>query len=459
VPRPDVGSWEDGVSEAKRVLLAEDSRMLRSAIARHLEGVGFTVAAASDGQEALALHRQAPFPVALLDYELPDTEGLTLMARIKEIEPAAEVVIMTSVGTEEIAARALNGGASAYLTKTTRGDMLAILQRYLDEAFHKRALLIQNRRLLEELRSHNEQLEGLVRERTEELETAYAHLEDLDRMKFDLITLVSHQIRTPLASILGYSELILQGCFEGDAEGMTSAVRDIHGQGIRLSRFVEDATSYLAWRSGHVDVVPDTFDASAVVADVLRVLDDRIQGKRLTLDVEVEGQAVVTSDSGHYGEVVRRVLANATEYSDPGGRIRISISHATQPDGDADALLTRIQDEGRGISAEAMKGLFRPLEVCRDLRNHSDGNGLGLAICWEILRALGGRIALRSDGLGKGCQVDIWIPLAPEKGARSRRYDRGEPIGTLSSRYGIGKSGDFSSPQRGEATKEACEAR
>ncbi|HNT44343.1 MAG TPA: response regulator, partial [Syntrophorhabdaceae bacterium] len=99
------------------ILIVEDEQTQRSLLGGLLRKEGYTIGEASDGESALALFQKDIFEIVLLDYRLPDTDGLSLLKRIKEINPATEVVMVTAFGSIENAVGALKAGASEYLTK------------------------------------------------------------------------------------------------------------------------------------------------------------------------------------------------------------------------------------------------------------------------------------------------------------------------------------------------------
>lgn len=128
------------------ILIVEDEETQRSLLGGLLSKEGYTVGQASDGESALALFQNDIFEIVLLDYRLPDTDGLTLLRRIKEINPATEVVMITAFGSIENAVGALKAGASEYLTKPIDLDDLLFKLRKVEE----RTYLIRENMVLRE---------------------------------------------------------------------------------------------------------------------------------------------------------------------------------------------------------------------------------------------------------------------------------------------------------------------
>ncbi|MDD3845228.1 MAG: sigma-54 dependent transcriptional regulator [Syntrophorhabdaceae bacterium] len=131
------------------ILIVEDEEAQRSLLGGVLKKEGYTVGEAPDGQSALALFQGDIFEIVLLDYRLPDTDGLSLLRKIKEINPATEVVMITAFGSIENAVGALKAGASEYLTKPIDLDDLLFKLRKVEE---KTYLIRENMVLRETLR-------------------------------------------------------------------------------------------------------------------------------------------------------------------------------------------------------------------------------------------------------------------------------------------------------------------
>ena len=131
------------------ILIVEDEDTQRSLLGGLLRKEGYTVGEAADGESAAALFQKEIFEIVLLDYKLPDTDGLTLLKKIKEVNPATEVVMITAFGSIENAVGALKAGASEYLTKPVDLDDLFFKLRKIEE---KTYLIRENMILRETLK-------------------------------------------------------------------------------------------------------------------------------------------------------------------------------------------------------------------------------------------------------------------------------------------------------------------
>lgn len=247
----------------------------------------------------------------------------------------------------------------------------------------------------------------IVRRETKELYRTYKKLKAMDRLKMDLITLISHQIRTPLCTILGQADLLLDGLYDDEQE-FKEMVNGVQNQGRRIAQFVNDATTFLSWRLGRASFECSEFALSGVIAQALAGMEGEIQKKKLTIQSDVQESLRVYSDFNHIVEVVNRVLDNAVNYSPEGGMVVLRSADINEQ------TILEIKDEGRGVDPVMLEKLYNPLEVAEDIKYHVDGNGMSLAICSEILQALGAGFTIQSEGLNKGCLVMLALPQTKE---------------------------------------------
>ncbi|MGC3954978.1 MAG: HAMP domain-containing sensor histidine kinase [Propionicimonas sp.] len=230
------------------------------------------------------------------------------------------------------------------------------------------------------------------------------------RAREDLIASVSHELRTPLTSILGYLELVLEddSLTPTIARQLAAAER---GAERLLSLVTDILTTAEASRGG---VVP-TLDRGLVeLAEILRAAiadaEPRATARRMTVDSTGIESAPAWVDAQRIRQVVDNLIANAIKYADEGGRVEIGCTT------DGQQSLIVVRDDGPGISADEQPRLFEPYfrsAVAR--RSAVHGNGLGLAISRDIVRAHGGDITVRSV-LGEGAAFLVRLPATIPKG-------------------------------------------
>ncbi|HZY40605.1 MAG TPA: response regulator, partial [Anaerolineae bacterium] len=174
-----------------RILIVDDSEIIREMLAAFLGTIGYPVDVAADGESALDKFLVFKHQLIISDLQMPRMEGLTLLKQIKAENADTQVIILTGHATLDSAVEALRLGAYDYQFKPL--DNMESFARLVGRALNHYALLTENKRLVEELQQANSQLESQVAERTRELQVAYESLRSLDRLKNDFISVVSHE--------------------------------------------------------------------------------------------------------------------------------------------------------------------------------------------------------------------------------------------------------------------------
>ncbi len=237
----------------------------------------------------------------------------------------------------------------------------------------------------------------------EQQRRAVEELERLNRAKSDFVSIVSHEFRTPLTGIQGFSELIRD-------EDLTLAeireyAADINKDAQRLGRMITDMLDLDRMESGRMTLHRESVDLNAVIAEVA----DRVRPTApshpisLQLDPELPGLA---GDRDKLTQVIGNLLSNAVKYSPAGGEIVIS----TRREGERAHVFVR--DHGMGIPADAVEAVFeRYVRVESQATRSIRGTGLGLPIVRQIVELHGGRVWVEST-LGEGSAFQFTLPLA-----------------------------------------------
>jgi signal transduction histidine kinase/ActR/RegA family two-component response regulator len=226
---------------------------------------------------------------------------------------------------------------------------------------------------------------------------------DLDRVKDEIISVVNHELRTPLASVVGFAELLLARDFPEAQRRrfLTSMVQE----GLRLAALVDDLLDLQRLADGRE---PFAFDACSPSALLER--SAATAGLVAAAPIVVEAAAdlpPVRADASRVQQVLSNLLGNARKYSPNGGTIVLS---AREVD---DAVEFAVVDQGLGIPPEALPRIFEKFfRVDNSDRREIRGTGLGLAIVKQIVEAHGGRVRAESPGLGRGSRLSFSLPVA-----------------------------------------------
>ena len=229
---------------------------------------------------------------------------------------------------------------------------------------------------------------------------------EISRAKDEMVSIVSHEMRTPLASIVGFAELMVTR--EVTPKQRNEYLGVMLQEGRRLTSLVNDFLDLRRLEGGHLSMRFAPADIAALIHRAVELFSDPagtpIQ-TRLPDDLPL-----VRVDSDSMFRVITNLLSNARKYSPVGGSIVVG---AGVVDGMVEVY---VQDKGLGIPADALSQLFGKFyRVDAPDRDTIKGTGLGLAICKNIVEAHGGKIRARSDGLGKGARFYFTVPMVREQ--------------------------------------------
>ena len=218
----------------------------------------------------------------------------------------------------------------------------------------------------------------------------------------DFLGNVSHDLKTPLTSIQGYAQAIIDGAAEDTGE----AAEIIYEEASRLNRMVVELTDLERLQAGKLSMASDSIDMAQLSDTVVQSLLVVAEKQDIRLESLMQPVPTVIGDGDRLAQVLMNLVSNALKYTPPGGRVTVVVEHA------GSGVTVSIQDTGIGIPAEELSRVFERFFQVDKARGPQRGTGLGLAIAQEIVEAHGGRIAVESSGLNRGAEFRIWLPVA-----------------------------------------------
>jgi len=238
-------------------------------------------------------------------------------------------------------------------------------------------------------------------------------VEASQRSQRDFVANVSHELKTPLTSIQGFAQAILDGT-AGDEQAIHRASSVIQGEAERLSRMVSRLLDLTRLESGEVSMAWSAVDLAKLArssADRFALLADH---KQVCLTLDLPDSVPIIGDGDRLTEVVTNLIDNALNHTDPGGRVGLAVADAND-----DSVTLSVTDTGRGIPAEDLPRIFERFYQVDKSRSRQTtagqpGVGLGLAIVSEIIRAHSGRVNVESV-LGVGSRFTVTLPRHPER--------------------------------------------
>jgi len=225
---------------------------------------------------------------------------------------------------------------------------------------------------------------------------------EADRLKDEFVALISHDLRTPLTSIMGYLELILDDDNLTEEQRGFLSVADRNAD--RLLRLVNDLLFVARFEAGQLELHPTELDLAAVVRQSVEEAEPRATAGGIQLTCDAGAVSAVQADKGRMFQLVDNLVSNAIKFTPAGGDVRVSVTPVNG------VVRLEVADTGIGIEPQEQQRLFERFFRASTASEHQiPGTGLGLYITRAIVEAHGGSIAVRSD-LGEGTSFSVELP-------------------------------------------------
>jgi len=235
-------------------------------------------------------------------------------------------------------------------------------------------------------------------------------LEELEQLRAEFMGMVSHELQTPLTSIRGSANTLLDEASSLDPAEMRQFHRIISDQADRMRSLIRDLLDVARIETGTLSVAPEPSDTATLVDEARIMFVSSGRTNRIQIDVAPDLPQVMT-DRRRIVQVLSNLLSNAAKHSNELSTITVrAVRKQFQ-------VVVSVSDEGRGIPAERLPLLFRKFSRVdgEDRQGDLGGSGLGLAICKGIVEAHGGRIWAESDGPGQGARFSFTVPIVEEE--------------------------------------------
>ena len=243
-------------------------------------------------------------------------------------------------------------------------------------------------------------LERSLRERNEALQEA-------DRLKTEFLANVSYELRSPLTSISGFSEMLRQEYFGGLSEKQKEYVDGIHESSQRLMQLINDILDLASIEAGYMRLEVSRFDVYAMMKSVLSLIQERVKEFDLTVTFECPSKiGKMLGDETRVKQILFNLVSNAIKYSEAGGTIAIGAKENGE-----DKIALWVEDEGQGIPLDEQQAVFdkffkgKNQEAARSKSGKRSGTGLGLSIVKNFVELHGGEVLLTSTP-GKGSRFE-----------------------------------------------------
>ncbi|MDE2293256.1 MAG: hybrid sensor histidine kinase/response regulator, partial [Elusimicrobia bacterium] len=391
-----------------RVLLVDNYKPKLIELTTSLMSEGYEVAACMKADEALDYVQNDRYHLAVIGTAIsnPPTTSAELAKKMRAQDPDLRIILMVDhyvSGGLQGMSQAVEVGLDDSLLKPVEPSRLRFS---ISRALERRRLQLENTRLIEELKTTNDELE------------------QLSGFQQKFFATVAHDVKNPLTAIRGYAELLSWKIKEAD---LAKCVTHIMSSSKTLEGLISDLVDYAAIESGKLRVNLEDMDLAQVVGEVQSRVNVAAEKRKIKLHVSLpEVLPKIQGDPLRVGQVIQNLCTNAIQYTPEGGDVFLKV----QP---APSMVTiSVRDTGIGISKEDLPRIFdRFFQAQNAQKMRRAGFGLGLKISQEIVKAHGGGMGVDSE-LGKGSVFYFTLPV-PNAPAGAPAAAKGQPVASAPS--------------------------
>ena len=359
-----------------KVVIIDDEESMRDSCRQILEKDGFHAETAENGLIGLNKIKEIDPEIVLIDLKMPGISGLEVLDHVRKINPNTIPIVITGYATVGSAVEAMKMGAYDFLPKPfTPEELRLIIKRGLG-----RLKLIR-------------ETESLRREKK--------------LMEENFITMVSHQLRSPLVAIAQYFEVILGGMAGKVLPQQKDMLKKSQDRLEGLLELINDWLDIARTNGGTIIEKRQPVSLREIIMPLIEFLQPVAQKSKISLNLApVKGSDMALGDAETLEQVFSNLISNAIKYNQPDGSVEISIKETK------DHIATEIKDTGIGISEEHLPFIFDQFyRVSRSESRKTKGSGLGLTIAKKIIDAHGGSIQVASQP-GEGSTFTVLLPKA-----------------------------------------------
>jgi two-component system sensor histidine kinase/response regulator len=381
-----------GTNHTPCVLVVDDDPRNRKLLEEYLLGAGYEVRLAADGGSALRMAMERPPDLVLLDVMMPDLSGLEVCRTLKS-DPKTrlcQVVLVTALDGAPHRVEGLDTGADDYIAKPVRRE----------EFMAKVRSMLRARRLIAELE-----------EARETVAARNAKLEELEELKETLTQTLVHDLKNPLAAVLGNLELMER---KADEKVMHLVTRS-KTAAWRMHQMILNLLDIGQLEEGKLQLRLETLDAGSIARKACLEMESGASQRGVRLEIVAdEGAASLRGDGAVLRRVMDNLITNAVEHSPQGSVVRVIVAPCDE------GIEISVSDQGPGVPPQFRERIFEKFQRLESRKTIPGANrGLGLTFCRLAVEAHGGTIWV-DDAPGGGALFRALLPATEAEPAAEK---------------------------------------
>ncbi|WP_421765339.1 response regulator [Ekhidna sp.] len=373
-----------------RILVVDDEpdleALVKQKFRKNIRNGEYQFFFAENGQKALDLLNETEVDLVLTDINMPEMDGLTLLSKLNETNYFLKTVIVSAYGDMENIRTAMNLGAFDFITKPIDFKDLEITM--VKTIKH----ILQLRENAETLRE-NDTLKIYLRE-----------IKAQKRLKDRFFAIISHDLRGPVSSFQGISQVISLYLQQAKYEDLQKMMSEVDKATDHLSKLLDNLLNWASSELSQIPYNPEKINLSEMIHDVVEIFELIAKSKNITIESEIDPSAVVHVDLNSTVTIFRNLINNALKFTPEGGKVTIK----SEQNGAFNKI--SVHDSGVGINEEQLQTLFILSEKSSTYGTKGEkGIGLGLQLVNEFTKLNKGEVEVTSE-VGKGTTFSISLP-------------------------------------------------
>ena len=399
--------------KAIKILLVDDNENNLMSMEVVLEKEGYVFSKASTGREALRiLLREEDFSLILLDVKMPTMDGYETAELIYQRDSlkSIPIIFITAHDYEEAAVfKGFQAGAVDFIRKPFNPEILRAKVAVFAELHKKNQLLRQQEEELRminiDLTELNQQLEHRVAERTLELENLNSELKHLNISKDKFLSVISHDLRNPLTSLLASSENLLRKSDKISPEELKMFSEIIHRTSNKILEQLNELVEWAKKQREKTSFNPEKLQLLSSINESLELIKTNAVQKDVKLHNNIPDHIYVNADSLMLRSILQNIVTNSIKFTERGGG---AVTVTAEPKDKMVEIC--VSDNGIGMPQETKDMLFGKFHSTSVLgTNHEQGTGLGLLLVKDFVAQHNGTIEVESE-VGKGTCFKFTVP-------------------------------------------------
>ena len=367
---------------SEKILVVDDEQVILDLTTMVLGAKGYSVKTASSGVAALEQVDVLRPELILLDYMMPEMDGMKVLRQLREKHPDTYVIMFTGQGSEELAVELMKSGASDYIRKPFNNqdlvDRIDNVLRIRRIEIRNRELLAERERLLEEIAGWNCELEQRVSEKSRELEQAQSEIIQREKLGAlgHLSARMAHEVRNPLNSINLFAQVLKQRL--QDDEELAGLSQKIQYEIERIDALLIRLLSVSEFSLGDLTQV----NLLQLIPRVLGDFRDRFKLQNIDCNVNLADDVPeLTANIDDIEQIFSNLIANALQEMSEGGELFVTLTC------DDLSIFIEVADSGHGIPEDHLHRVFDPFFTTKP-----KGTGFGLSAVLRAVKNCDGRI-------------------------------------------------------------------